>query len=122
MTKILWLSRHALTDEQLADLRRIYGQIEVYQHNQTVKSAQEVVSIATEHGCDILAVVLPPNILSELTNPRVNTKPVIRAKANRIPTGQTTVNPANGKEEQEFMFQHAGWERVVRIEIVTEDL
>ena len=58
----------------------------------------------------------------DLTNPRNNTKPVIRAKANRVATGKTTTNPATGKEEAEYRFEHAGWERVVKIEVVVEAL
>ena len=51
-----------------------------------------------------------------------NGKPVIRAKANRVATGNTIVNPATGKEESEYKFEHAGWERVVKIEVVVEAL
>ena len=61
-------------------------------------------------------------ILVALTNPRNNQKPVIRAKANRVPTGNTTTNPATEKEEAEYRFEHAGWERVVKIEVVVEAL
>ena len=121
MNKVLWLSRHAMTDDQLADLRRIYGaDVEIQQYADSVKNASEVVEIASD--CDVLAVVLPPNILADLVNPRVNQKPVVRAIANRVPTGGTVINPANGKEETEFRFEHAGWERIVKVEIVTERL
>ena len=120
MTKVLWLSRHTLTKEQLDDLKRIYGDIEIKTVDKTVNSWMDVVEAGSD--CDILAVVLPPSILADLTNPRNNSKPVIRAKANRIPTGKTVLNPSSGKEEVEYMFQHAGWERVVKIEIVTESL
>ena len=72
--------------------------------------------------CDVLAVVLPPAFLADLTNPRVNQKPVIRAIANRVATGRTVVNPATGAEEPEMKFEHSGWERVVKVEIVTEKL
>ena len=69
-----------------------------------------------------MAVVLPPAILADLVNPRNNVKPVIRAKANRVPTGGTIQNPATGKEEAEYRFEHAGWERILKIEVLTEDL
>ena len=120
MTKILWLSRHTMTQEQIADLKRIYGEIEVKTFDQFVSGWKDVVEAGAE--CDVLAVVLPPAILADLTNPRNNTKPVIRAKANRVPTGNTIVNPATGKEETEYRFEHAGWEKVVKIEVVVEAL
>lgn len=119
-TKILWLSRHCMTTEQLCDLLRIYGKIEIIRYDKTVASWQEVVEAGKD--CDILAVVLPPTILADLTNPQNNTKPVIRAKSNRVETGKSTLNPATGKHEKEYKFEHAGWERVVKIEIVVEEL
>ena len=120
MTKILWLSRHTMTEAQIADLNRIYGEIEVKTFDQSVSGWKDVVEAGAD--CDVLAVVLPPAILADLTNPRNNTKPVIRAKANRVPTGNTIVNPATGKEETEYRFEHAGWEKVVKIEVVVEAL
>ena len=119
--KILWFSRHSLTEDQLADLHRIYGEeVEVNHVNTTASSWKDITDAGA--GCDVLAVVLPPALLADLTNPRNNTKPVIRAIANRVPTGNKVVNPATGKEEDEYRFEHAGWERVIKIEVVTERL
>lgn len=121
MTKVLWLSRHTMSAEQVADLKRIYGSdVDVKSTDMTVSSWRDVVEAGAD--CDILAVVLPPAILADLTNPRNNSKPVIRAKANRVATGKTVVNPATGKEEAEYCFQHAGWEQVLKIEVVTKQL
>ena len=103
MTRILWLSRHSMTETQVADLQRIYGEIEVKTFDQSVSGWKDVAEAGAD--CDILAVVLPPAILADLTNPRNNQKPVIRAKANRVPTGKTIVNPATGKEETEYRFE-----------------
>lgn len=120
MKKILWLSRHDLTEEQLTDLERIYGEIEVKRHSQSIKTWKEVVEVGKD--CDIFAVVLPPAIIAELVNPCNNRKPVIRAKANRIETGGTIMNHATGKAETEYKFQHIGWEQVLKIEVVTKAL
>lgn len=120
MTRVLWVSRHTMTQAQEADLRRIYGEVEVKQFADSVTSAKQVVELGSD--CDVLAVVLPPAFLADLTNPRVNQKPVIRAIANRVATGRTVTNPATGKEEPEIKFEHAGWKRVVKVEIVTEKL
>lgn len=120
MAKIFWLSRYTMTEAQISDLNRIYGEVEVVQYDGSVKDATEVLERAGD--CEILAVVLPPAILANLVNPRVNTKPVIRAKANRVATGNTVVNPATGKEEAEYRFDHAGWEQIKRIVVETVDL
>lgn len=119
--KILWFSRHTMTQDQFNDLKRIYGEeIEVKQVSESASSYKDV--LAAGEDCQVLAVVLPPAMLADLTNPRNNTKPVIRAIANRVPTGNMVVNPATQKEEQEFRFEHAGWEQVLKVEVVTKRL
>lgn len=119
-TKVLWLSRHEMTKAQIEDLERIYGRVEIKRFDKSVRDWRDVV--AAGQDCDILAVVLPPAILGDLTNPRNNTKPVIRSKANRIDTGKKVFNPATGKEETEYAFEHAGWERVLKLQVLVEAL
>lgn len=119
--KILWFSRHMMTTDQLADLKRIYGEhLEVKQVSESAASFKDVLTAGED--CQVLAVVLPPAMLADLTNPRNNQKPVIRAIANRVPTGNMVVNPATQKEEPEFKFEHAGWEQVLKVEVVTKRL
>ena len=118
---ILWFSRHNMTVEQIDDLKRIYGSDVTINHvSANAASWKDVVEAGVND--DVLAVVLPPALLADLTNPRNNTKPVIRAIANRVATGKQVINPATGKLEDEFKFVHAGWERIVKIEVVTERL
>ena len=116
--KLLWFSRHSLTEDQFTDLNRIYGEVEVKHVNATASTWKDVAEAGED--CDVLAVVLPPALLGDLTNPRNTAKPVIRAIANRVPTGNQVVNPATGKEEDEYRFEHAGWEKVLKVEVVTE--
>ena len=120
VTKILWLSRHNMTGEQYVDLKRIYGNIEIKQVSKTVNGWQDVVDLG--YDCDVLAVVLPISILADLTNPRNNRKPVIRAKSNRVPTGKSVLNPATGKEEEEYLFEHVGWEQIESVVLSVKEL
>lgn len=118
---VLWFSRHNMTDDQMKDLQRIFGSdVAVHHVSANASSFRDVLEAGKDD--DVLAVVLPPALLADLTNPRNNQKPVIRAIANRVPTGNKVVNPATGREEDEFKFVHAGWEKVVKIEVVTEKL
>ena len=118
---VLWFSRHNMTNDQIDDLKRIFGSDITINHvSANAASWKDVVDAGAND--DVLAVVLPPALLTDLTNPRNNQKPVIRAIANRVPTGKQVVNPATGKLEDEFKFVHAGWERVLKIEVVTERL
>ena len=59
--RILWVSRHTMTQAQEADLRRIYGEVEVKQFADSVTSAKQVVELGSD--CDVLAVVLPQHFL-----------------------------------------------------------
>ena len=118
--KVLWVSRHELSEDQLTDLRRIYGDVEIVKFQDTVESARQLVEVGKD--CDVFAVVLPPALLADLTNPRTNTKPVIRSVMERKPTGRMVTNPVTGKEEAEMAMYFVAWERVIRVEIVTERL
>ena len=118
--RILWFSRHNMTDAQIDDLKRIFCEIEIHHVSANASSFRDVLEAGKDD--DVLAVVLPPALLADLTNPRNNTKPVIRAIANRVATGKQVVNPATGKLEDEFKFVHTGWERVLKVEVVTERL
>lgn len=122
--KVLWYSRHQMTDSQMDDLKRIF---KVHGKEPIIKQVSESASswkdvVEAGKDCDVLAVVLPPSMLADLTNPRNNRKPVIRAVAKRVPTGNKVLNPATQKEEEEFMFQHEFWEKVEKIEVVTTRL
>lgn len=121
LTKVLWLSRHSMTEEQRKDLNRIYGEdTEVVQVPEQVKGYKEVLEYGK--GCDVLAVVLPPVILAELTNPKNNQKPVIRAISNRVPTGRMVINTATGDVEVEYKFKFDHWERVIKVTVEVERL
>lgn len=120
VTKVLWFSRHNMTDDQLADLKRIFGEIKINHVNANASDVNDILEAGKD--ADVLAVVLPPALLAQLTNPRINQKPVIRSIANREATGNMIINPATGKEEPEFKFVHAGWERVLKVEVITERL
>ena len=118
ITKVLWFSRHNMTKDQLADLQRIFGEVAINHVTDHAATVDDILEAGKED--DVLAVVLPPALLAQLTNPRINQKPVIRAIANREATGNMIINPATGKEEPEFKFVHAGWEKVIKVEVITE--
>lgn len=109
--KILWLSRHSATEEQVADLNRIFRGVEIVQVNKTVSNAQEVADIFNEVGADEMVVVLPPNILADLLNPKLGLPKPIRAVMNR------EIRP-----DGEAVFSHSHFERIEKIEIITTRL
>lgn len=115
MKKVLWVSRHEMTAEQLNDLKRIYGEVTVEKLDATVKRAEEITAIPA----DIYAVVLPTDMIADLLHKTTN--PVISAVSERVKEG-TVLNPATGKEEAQYVFRHVAWKQFVRIEIETVTL
>lgn len=111
--RILRLTRHEASSEQLAELRRVYGaDSEIIQIFETVPNAQRVREMVGEAQADVLEAVLPMTLIAELTDPRSGVKfPVIRAITRRelIADGSAI-----------FHFDH--YEKVVKVEVVTERL
>lgn len=114
--KILWVSRHELTNEQLEDLHRIYGDFELMQLDKTIKDIKEILQIKA----DVYAVVLPINLLIKLKNS--TTSDIIQSVSERIVTENKILNPATNVYEPQYMFKHLYWEKIIKAEIQTEQL
>jgi len=110
MKKLLWFSRHPLNEDQLNDLQRIFGELAINQVNKTVNNAYEIEEEITE--ADIIGIVAPIHLQEQFLK-LAGEKPVISCRNKRIidPTDNTKVN---------FVFD--GWYRIVKIEVITEDL
>ncbi|MBQ8749664.1 MAG: hypothetical protein IJZ29_04290 [Clostridia bacterium] len=107
MKKILWLSRHQMTEEQIGSLKEKYGEVEVVQHDEQVNSASEILPLINE--VDILAVVLPIDMVGNLL--KLTDKPIIYAKNGREFT-------ADGK----VAFSFNGWHQYLKVDIETKPL
>ena len=110
MTKILFLSRHKMTAEQLHDLERIYGKITIDTLDSTISSAEELCTRC--EGFDILAAVLPFHMYVEFFRVKPKNLKVIFARSRRIPTGETVINKDSGKPESRYLFEHDGWTEI----------
>ena len=108
-----------MTPEQVEYLERALGdRIELTAWKDTVRDIE--VLRPSLVSADVLAVVLPPELLQALLT-IAGEKPVIRAVSVREPTGRTIRLP-DGREEQEFAFVHRYWEQILRLEIQTRRL
>lgn len=116
--KILWVSRHDMTSEQLESLNNIFKDAKIIQYNKTVNNINEIVS----DDIDIYAVVFPAEMLAALYNIVKGKAKIISAVSGREFTGKNIINPATGKEEPEckFVFQH--WLEYVKVDIETRIL
>ena len=107
--KVLWFSRHIMTEEQ----RAVLGDNVVI--NQVDRSLQHAAEIKDEiDDADIIAIVAPLALQAEFLK-LAGDKPVIIALNDRV----IIKDPDGGESKAEFHF--VKWERLVRLEIVKED-
>ena len=109
MKKVLWFSRHEMTKEQLTDLRRIYGTVEIIQINKTINSAYDLQKEIEE--ADVVAIVAPINLQQQFLK-IAGKRPVISAKSMRV--------LLDDGEKVQFVFD--GWYQIKNIVIETVDL
>ena len=119
MKNVLWVSRHEMTDAQLADLERIMeGPVRLLPWRDTVRDVSALTPAVEQ--ADAVAAVLPPELTARLLR-LAGGKPVLQAVSRRLPTGRTRVTPQGG-QEPEFAFVHDCWQQVLRLEIETKVL
>ena len=119
MKKFLWISRHEMTETQVADLERIMGgPIAMLEWKDTIHD----ISVLREHvrQVDAVGAVLPIDLLVEILR-LADGKPVLRAVSKRVPT-RNMITLADGRTEQEFEFVHSYWEQIISIEVKTKRL
>ena len=107
--KVLWFSRHEMTQEQRAALGT---EAEIMQVNRTINSAYELQTEIEE--CDIIAIVAPINLQQQFLK-LAGDKPVIIAVNDRV-----LVKQEDGSEDK-VEFRFVKWQQLKRIEIVVED-
>lgn len=113
MKKVLWFSRHEMNEAQKNELVKVFGEIQINQVNKTITSAKEIEKEIK--NADVVALVAPIDIQQQVLK-IAGDKPVITSLTSRefIPDGE------GGK--QKVIFSHIKWERLVKIDVVKEDL
>lgn len=131
MTKILWFSRHSMSNAQLEDLQRVFGECEITQINGTAPNVHvPFESTPAEPGetiqfqllgtikplkelvaeFDEVCAVLPIGMLQQIL-PFCPSGRVIQAKNKRVLL-----------EDGKVQFIHDGWEQITKVEIIKSDL
>lgn len=102
-TTVLWASRHPLTPEQIEGLKKVAGtEITVHAVDKTFSGANEILEEAK--GAKILAVVLPPALLSDLMANKNDDQVVVMARNKRV-----LVKQDDGSESK-VQFVYDGWQ------------
>lgn len=124
MKKVLWFSRHEMNADQIGALSTKLGEVLVTQINGNMENIHKpfvsnvdgvetsVVFKELVKEFDVIAIVAPINLQQQILG-CADTKPVIYAKNNRV-----LVSVEGDESKVEFVF--AGWERLVKIEVITE--
>ena len=96
----MWFSRHDMSEEQLQDLKRIYGEnLQLIKVNGTIPNAwimPDLVEI-----CDVGAIVAPINIQQQFLAVVAGEKDVIIAKSKRV-----LIKNQDGEDEPKFIFSN----------------
>ena len=116
---VLWFSRHDMTKEQIEDLERIYGDINIVKFDKTIKDFEEILSVGK---FDVYAVVLPANLIARLMKICPENVQIIQPVSERVITENKIINPATQKEESEYEFRHVCWQRIVKAVFEVETL
>ena len=118
-TKVLWISRHLLSQDQRADLERaLCAPVQVVPWTDTVRDMEDLRPALDQ--ADAVAAVLPMEKLAQLLR-MAGPKPVLQARGERVSTGRWRTAPGGGKE-QEFAFIHRGWQQILDIQVKTRAL
>jgi hypothetical protein len=123
-TKILWFSRHDMSEPQLSALVRKFGEVTVTKVNGTIQNVHTPFEAVVDNeeesmtlpsfkaiamDFDVLAIVAPTGLQEQILA-IAGDKPVIMTK-----------NLREFKEDGEAVFTFLKWFRVIEIKIVTED-
>lgn len=121
MNKIIWISRHDMTNSQLDDLKNIFGEeLSIYKYDKTISENDDIKKVIA--GFDIVAVVLPLEIINEIHKIKSNDVRVIQSISERVMSDEFVVNAATGKSEREYIFVHKYWKEIVDIDLNTKIL
>lgn len=101
MKNVLWFSRHNMSAEQLIALG---PDVNIHQLDRTINSVYEIIDEIK--WADIIAIVAPINLQQQFLEV-AGDKPVIFAK--------------NGQRRGDDEFEFLGWERLVKIDVITEE-
>jgi hypothetical protein len=106
--KLLWLSRHPPTEQQIGELRRFNTTIEIKQIAKSFNNAKEIVDLVVSEKADTIVAVLPVNLLADLV--KFNIHPIRAVMSRHI------------NKEGEAEFTHQYFEVVDEINIQTHKL
>ena len=112
----MWFSRHDMSEEQLQDLKRIYGEnLQLIKVNGTIPTAWIMPDLVEIF--DVVAIVAPINIQQQFLAVAAGEKDVIVAQSKRV-----LIKNQDGDGEDEAKFIFTNWFKLEKIEVVMTKL
>lgn len=110
--KILRLTRHPESKSQLEELQRLYGtDCRIVRVAEEIRHTKRVLELIAQYNADVLEVVLPIDILSEVVRQRGTRIPIIRAVMRKVRSSASAA-----------IFVFVRYERLVELKIVAKRL
>lgn len=129
LTRVLRITRHPFEDAQRIALEKAFGPLEVSAYTDSMpKDSKEFVEIFDKltENIEIVEAVLPPNMAEWVLKFTAFSKrggKLIRAKMERTMRLSEDGTPVlNEKGEVQMDFTFDSYERIVRIEVITEPI
>lgn len=113
MKRFLWVSQHPYLPSQLAELKRLYGEVEIVMDPRPFSSAEDIVARYRSGNYDEMVAVAPLSVLGKLVE--LGIKP-LWADMQLVPQSQAEVS-AKGRGYRFVRFR-----RITALNLVFEDL
>jgi len=107
VVRLVWVSRHELTDLNKQILQKAFGDFDVVQFKDTVQDIKQLRQFADQHRADAYVVVLPPHLIQQLL--AIDQRPIYRFIVER-----------KVDEQGNAVFTPIGLEQIKEIKVVTE--
>lgn len=111
--KIMWFSRHEPIPKQIAELERLFGDVEVVQDPNPFSGADDVVRRFRESGADEMVIVAPLTVIDQITKQGIQP---LYAEMRLVEEGPYDVD-VNGRK---FVFER--FTRIKRVIVEKEEL
>lgn len=112
---ILWISRHPILPKQKQELRRIFGECEVWQFKNKVRDIAHIFELIQKSKADEVVTVLPLSIIMQLVERGI--KPLYAVMKSTNPEDADYIDEGTGRA-----YKFTKFVRIVKFEMVTEDL
>jgi len=73
-TRVLWLTRHKITDDEYYELERIFKKMDVIQYYQIIHSARDIKNLMERFNADELVTVIAPQMYRDIL--RIGIEPI----------------------------------------------